>query len=67
MPKATLSHHLKVLRESGLTHTRCEGRSRLISLRREDLEDRFPGLLDAVVDGRGSKPAEPLRTAVPVH
>ena len=46
--KSTMSHHLKVLREAGLTRTRVDGTHRLVSLRREDLESRFPGLLDAV-------------------
>lgn len=47
--KATRSHHLRVLRESGLTHTRAEGTRRLVSLRRAELDARFPGLLDAVL------------------
>jgi DNA-binding transcriptional ArsR family regulator len=47
--KSTLTHHLKVLRESGLTWTRCEGVQRLVSLRRDDLEYRFPGLLGCVL------------------
>jgi DNA-binding transcriptional ArsR family regulator len=47
--KSTLSHHLKTLREAGLTRTRAEGTTRLVSLRRDDLEARFPGLLDAVL------------------
>lgn len=47
--KATLSHHFKVLREAGITLTRVEGVYRFISLRREDLEARFPGLLPAVL------------------
>jgi DNA-binding transcriptional ArsR family regulator len=47
--KSTLSHHFKTLREAGLTRTRAEGTARLISLRRDDLEARFPGLLDAVL------------------
>ena len=49
LSKATVSHHFKVLRESGLVRTRPEGRKRLLSLRTEDLEYRFPGLLDAVL------------------
>jgi DNA-binding transcriptional ArsR family regulator len=48
--KSTLSHHLKVLRDAGLTRTRCEGVTRLVSLRREDVEARFPGLLSCVLD-----------------
>jgi DNA-binding transcriptional ArsR family regulator len=47
--KATRSHHFKVLREAGITHTRAEGTHRHVSLRRDDLEARFPGLLDAVL------------------
>ncbi|NEW07190.1 helix-turn-helix transcriptional regulator [Paenibacillus sp. SYP-B3998] len=49
IPKSTLSHHLKVLRESGLVHTRIEGTQRYTSLRREDLQARFPGLLDTIL------------------
>src|SRR3954468_5412187 len=47
--KATRSHHFKVLREAGLTHTRAEGTHRHVSLRREELDARFPGLLDAAL------------------
>ena len=47
--KATRSHHFKVLREAGLTHTRAEGTHRFVSLRREDVDVRFPGLLGAVL------------------
>ena len=47
--KSTLSHHFKVLRETGLTLTRQSGTMAFISLRREDLDARFPGLLDAIL------------------
>ncbi len=49
--KSTLSHHLKVLRDAGVTRTRADGTQRLVSLRLEELEARFPGLLGCVVDG----------------
>lgn len=49
VPKSTLSHHNKILRESGLTSTRPEGTRCYISLRSADLERRFPGLLDMVL------------------
>jgi DNA-binding transcriptional ArsR family regulator len=49
LSKATRSHHFKVLREAGITHTRAEGTHRHVSLRRDDLERRFPGLLPAVL------------------
>jgi DNA-binding transcriptional ArsR family regulator len=47
--KSTLSHHLKVLRDAGLTRTRAEGVHRFVSLRRGDIEALFPGLLDCVL------------------
>ena len=47
--KSTLTHHLKVLREAGLTRTRSEGVQRLVSLRTDDIEARFPGLLGCVL------------------
>ena len=47
--KSTLSHHLKTLREAGLTRTRSCGTTRFVSLRRDDLDERFPGLLDAIL------------------
>ncbi|XRQ09210.1 ArsR/SmtB family transcription factor [Actinomadura welshii] len=48
--KSTLSHHLRVLRDAGVTRTRQEGTRCYVELRRDDLEARFPGLLDAVLD-----------------
>ncbi|MFX3618899.1 MAG: ArsR/SmtB family transcription factor [Sporolactobacillus sp.] len=48
-PNSTISHHFKVLRESGLTNTRLEGNQRFISLRCDDLNTRFPGLLQAIL------------------
>ena len=49
LSKATLSHHFRVLRESGVVRTRPDGRKRMLSLRDGDLNDRFPGLLAAVL------------------
>jgi DNA-binding transcriptional ArsR family regulator len=50
--KATMSHHFKVLRDAGVTRTRVDGRKRFTSLRQGDLEARFPGLLEAVLEAR---------------
>jgi DNA-binding transcriptional ArsR family regulator len=52
--KSTLSHHYRVLREAGVTRARWQGRTKLITLRRDDIESRFPGLLDAVLAGAAS-------------
>jgi DNA-binding transcriptional ArsR family regulator len=45
IPTSTGSYHLRLLREAGLTRTRAEGTQRYISLRFDDLEERFPGLV----------------------
>jgi DNA-binding transcriptional ArsR family regulator len=47
--KSTLSHHLKVLRDAGLTHTRAVGVQRFVSLREDEVEQLFPGLLACVL------------------
>lgn len=51
--KSTQSGHFKFLREAGVIRQRDEGTRRLNQLRRDDLDARFPGLLDlAVPQGR---------------
>src|ERR671910_389182 len=47
--KSTCTHHFKVLREAGVIHQRQAGTARLNSLRRDDLDARFPGLLASVL------------------
>jgi DNA-binding transcriptional ArsR family regulator len=49
LAKSTMTHHFKVLREAGVIGQRDEGTSRLTRLRRDDLDARFPGLLDAIL------------------
>ncbi|MDV9178429.1 helix-turn-helix domain-containing protein [Streptomyces sp. W16] len=49
LSKSTMSHHQRILRESGITLTRVQGSHRILRLRREELDGRFPGLLDAVL------------------
>jgi DNA-binding transcriptional ArsR family regulator len=63
LSKATLSHHFRVLREAGLVRTRLDGRKRLLSLREDDLNARFPGLLDAVLSRKSSPERERASTA----
>lgn len=47
--KSTLSHHLRVLREAGIVRIRTEGTQSLISIRWDDLEARFPGVLTSIM------------------
>ncbi|TQN28722.1 ArsR family transcriptional regulator [Haloactinospora alba] len=54
---STVSHHMGILRESGLVSTRLVGTAKPSRLRRADLERRFPGLLDAVLNA--PPPSEP--------
>ncbi|GAA3404842.1 ArsR/SmtB family transcription factor [Paenibacillus hodogayensis] len=48
--KSTLSHHTRTLREAGVVNVRVQGTQRFLSLRTEDLELRFPGLLSSILD-----------------
>ncbi|MDI9893851.1 MULTISPECIES: ArsR/SmtB family transcription factor [Nocardiaceae] len=48
--KSTLTHHFRVLREAGLVFQVDRGNSRKVTLRRRELEDRFPGLLDLIAN-----------------
>ncbi|KXV12502.1 ArsR/SmtB family transcription factor [Gluconobacter oxydans] len=49
-PKSSMSHHFQVLRDSGILRTRIESVQHRNSLRREELDTRFPGLLTAVLN-----------------
>jgi DNA-binding transcriptional ArsR family regulator len=55
MPVSTCSYHLRLLREAGVTRTRAEGTERHVSLRREDLDRLYPGLLDVIVSPRAKR------------
>ena len=55
LSKATLSHHFRVLREAGVVRTRPDGRKRLLSLREDDLNAQFPGLLAAILAAKKSR------------
>jgi len=47
--KSTCSHHLKVLRSAGVTVEREEGTRKYVRLRRDELDDRFPGVIGSVL------------------
>ena len=50
LPRATISNHFSILRSAGLIEARKEGTSVIHRLRRSDVDARFPGLLDAVLN-----------------
>jgi DNA-binding transcriptional ArsR family regulator len=47
--KSTFSHHQKVLREAGVIQARIQGQQRILTVRGDDLDACFPGLLDVVL------------------
>jgi len=47
--KSNLTYHLAKMREAGIVRVEPRGTSRLITLRRSDLDARFPGLLDSII------------------
>lgn len=66
VPKSTLSHHLAVLRSAGLIETVSVGREKVNTLRRDDFEARFPGLLQTVLANR-EDPAQGLHPGAERH
>ncbi|MCO5993765.1 ArsR/SmtB family transcription factor [Actinoallomurus rhizosphaericola] len=56
---STATHHFRILREAGLIRQYYVGTSRMNALRRDEFDDVFPGLLDAVVsaDRKSSRAA----------
>lgn len=48
-PKSSMSHHFKILRSAGLVETLIEGTEHMNSLRLEEVESKYPGVLSAVL------------------
>ncbi|MEU8541148.1 helix-turn-helix transcriptional regulator [Streptomyces sp. NPDC048717] len=48
--KSTRTHHFRALREAGLIRQVDRGNSHGAQLRRQEIEDRFPGLLKLIAD-----------------
>ncbi|MFG1708355.1 ArsR/SmtB family transcription factor [Nonomuraea sp. M3C6] len=59
--KSTASHHYRTLREAGVIVSKQAGRLVYIRLRRDDLDTRFPGLLDSVLSAAHAAPAAAAR------
>ena len=55
--KSTLTHHLHVLQAAGIVVKRVDGTRRMISLDRESMDRRYPGLLDAVLAAPDPEPS----------
>ncbi|GAA2335879.1 ArsR/SmtB family transcription factor [Streptomyces sparsogenes] len=49
-PKSSLTHHFRALRDAGLIRQRQYGLERRSHVRIDDLDARFPGLLDLIAD-----------------
>jgi DNA-binding transcriptional ArsR family regulator len=56
--RATSTHHFKVLRRAGIIWQHYQGTVKLNSLRRDDLERAFPGLLDAIINAANNEADE---------
>jgi DNA-binding transcriptional ArsR family regulator len=52
--KSTASHHFKTLLGAGIITEREAGRNKYFQLRREELDRRFPGLIESVLNATGS-------------
>jgi DNA-binding transcriptional ArsR family regulator len=50
--KSTMTHHFRTLREAGVIRQERQGTTKMTELRREDLDARFPGLLNAVLSSK---------------
>jgi DNA-binding transcriptional ArsR family regulator len=58
LSKSTASRHFKVLREAGLIRMEPHGVVCTNTLRREELDDLFPGLLESVLSASGRRRAQ---------
>lgn len=56
--KSTATHHFKVLREAGLIRQYYVGTARMNALRRNEVDQVFPGLLDALAVSAARVPGE---------
>ena len=61
IPKSTLSQHFKILREAGLIRSERHGVELQNVSRCAELEQRFPGLIRAIVTAHSIQSAEKAR------
>ena len=63
IPKSTLSQHFRALREAGLVRSERSGVEMLSRTRCREIEQRFPGLLPAILKAYSIETAEKARAA----
>jgi len=63
IPKSTLSQHFKALREAGLIRSERHGVEMHNTSRCKEIEQRFPGLLAAILIAHKAQAASRTRTA----
>ena len=54
--KTGITYHVAKLREAGIVRVQPEGTRRRVTLRRADLDSRFPGFLDSIIASVGDPP-----------
>jgi DNA-binding transcriptional ArsR family regulator len=62
IPKSTLSQHFRALREAGLVRSERQGVEMLNTTRCKEIEQRFPGLITAILKAHAVQAAEKPRT-----
>jgi DNA-binding transcriptional ArsR family regulator len=62
IPKSTLSQHFKALREAGLIRSERRGVEMQNTSRCAEIEDRFPGLIKAIVNAHNIQLKEKVRS-----
>lgn len=67
IPKSTLSLHFKILREAGLIRSERHGVEIRNMSRCTELEQRFPGLIRAIVTAHAIQSADEARAKMPIR
>ena len=60
--KSNLTYHLGRMREAGIIRVEKNGTAKMITIRRDDLNARFPGFLDTVLKAAENMPLPPLES-----
>lgn len=63
IPKSTLSQHFRALREAGLIRSERRGVEMHNTSRCPEIEQRFPGLIGAIIHAHSVQSAEQVRAA----